>query len=48
MINPNITPLQGLITRGDAPVLQRALSAALKELPRPSRPRSLSQLYQLA
>jgi cytochrome c-type biogenesis protein CcmF len=45
VINPNITPLQGLITRGDA-VLQRALSAALKEPPA-QQARSLSQLYQL-
>jgi cytochrome c-type biogenesis protein CcmF len=45
VINPNITPLQGLITRGDA-VLQRALSAALKEPPA-QQARSLSQLFQL-
>jgi cytochrome c-type biogenesis protein CcmF len=45
VINPNITPLQGLINRGDA-VLSRALSDALKEPPA-AQAQALSQLYQL-
>ena len=45
VINPNITPLQGLINRGNT-VLQRALSAALKEPPA-QQARALNQLYQL-
>ncbi len=45
VINPNITPLQGLINKGNA-VLQRALTAALNDPPS-QQPRALNQLYQL-
>jgi cytochrome c-type biogenesis protein CcmF len=44
-INPNVTPLQGLISKGDA-VLGRALQNALT-LPPAARARALNQLYQL-
>jgi cytochrome c-type biogenesis protein CcmF len=45
VINPNITPLQGLITQGDMR-LQKALNAALKEPPA-ARAKSLNVLFQL-
>ncbi len=45
VINPNITPLNGLITQGDAR-LQKALNAALKEPPA-ARAKSLNVLFQL-
>jgi cytochrome c-type biogenesis protein CcmF len=45
VINPNIAPLQGLITRGDV-VLSKALADALKQPPA-ARAQALSQLFQL-
>ena len=45
VINPNITPLQGLIQKGNA-VLQKALTNALAQPPA-ARAQALSQLYQL-
>ena len=45
VINPNITPLQGLINKGNA-VLAKALTAALHDPPS-QQPRALNQLYQL-
>ena len=45
VINPNITPLQGLIKKGDA-VLQKALTNALAQPPS-ARAKALNQLYQL-
>ena len=45
VINPNITPLQGLIKKGDA-VLQKALTNALAQPPA-ARAKALNQLYQL-
>jgi cytochrome c-type biogenesis protein CcmF len=45
VINPNITPLQGLITKGNA-VLQKALMNAMAQPPA-ARAKALSQLYQL-
>ncbi len=45
VINPNITPLQGLITRGDA-VLSKALADAQSQPPG-AQARALSQLFQL-
>jgi cytochrome c-type biogenesis protein CcmF len=45
VISPNVTPLQPLITKGDA-VLNKALADALKEPPA-AQARALSQLYQL-
>jgi cytochrome c-type biogenesis protein CcmF len=45
VINPNITPLQGLITKGNA-VLQKALTNALAQPPA-ARAKALNQLYQL-
>jgi cytochrome c-type biogenesis protein CcmF len=45
VINPNITPLQGLITRGDA-VLGKALADAQNQPPA-AQGRALSQLFQL-
>ena len=45
VINPNITPLQGLIQKGNA-VLQKALTNALAQPPA-ARAQALNQLYQL-
>ncbi len=44
-INPNITPLQGLISQGDAR-LQRALNAAMAQPPA-ARAKALNLLFQL-
>jgi cytochrome c-type biogenesis protein CcmF len=45
VINPNVTPLQGLITKGDA-LLGKALAAAEAE-PAAQRAKSLATLFQL-
>jgi len=45
VINPNITPLQGLITKGNA-VLSKALTNAMAQPPA-QRNKALAQLFQL-